>query len=112
MQDLPILLLMLSSLAGPVALAAEAKINITSPANDARLDAKAQNKIIYDAILNGQGDHIHVYVDGKQTALLRQIKGSHSLDLLTQGKHEICVKIVDRNHTPIGVERCIKVVAE
>lgn len=112
MQDLPILLLMLASLSGPVALAAESKINIASPANDAKLDAKAQNKIAYEFTLNGQGDHAHVYVDGKQTALLRQMKGSHNLDPLTQGKHEICLKIVDKNHTPVGVERCVKVVAE
>lgn len=112
MQDLPIILLMLTSLSGPAALAAEAKIDITSPANDSRLEAKAQNKIVYDVTLNGKGDHIHVYVDGKQTALLRQMKGSHNLDPLTQGKHEICIKMVDKNHTPVGVERCVKVVAE
>lgn len=112
MQDLPIILLMIASLSGPAALAAEAKVDITSPENFAKLDAGIQNKIDYDVTLGGKGDHIHVYVDGKQTALLRKMKGSFLLDPLTQDKHEICIKIVNKNHTPIGVERCVKVVAQ
>src|SRR3972149_5562759 len=75
MQDLPMLLLMLASLSGPAAMATEAKVDITLPADGAKLDAKAQNKIVYDVTLGGEGDHIHVYVDGKQVALLRQMKG-------------------------------------
>lgn len=112
MQDLPALLLILASLSGPAAHAAEAKIDIISPENFAKLDAKAQSKIDYDITLGGQGDHAHVYVDGKQTALLHQMKGSFMLGPLTQDKHEVCIKMVNKNHTPIGVERCIKVIAQ
>jgi hypothetical protein len=28
---------------------------------------------------------------------------------MAPGNHQICIKIVNKNHTPIGVERCIKV---
>ena len=112
MQDLPMLLLMLASLSGPAAMATEAKVDITLPADGAKLDAKAQNKIVYDVTLGGEGDHIHVYVDGKQVALLRQMKGSHNLEPLAHGSREICIKMVNKNHTPIGVERCVKVMAE
>src|SRR3989338_8105897 len=42
----------------------------------------------------------------------RQKKGSSTLDPLMPGMHEICAKMVNKNHTPIGVERCIKVTAE
>jgi hypothetical protein len=51
-------------------------------------------------------------VDGKEAALLRQMKGSYTMETLSMGNHEICIKIVNKNHTPIGVERCIKVDVE
>lgn len=112
MQDLPMLLLMLASLTGPAAMATEAKVDITSPVDGSMVEAKAQNKLVYDVTLGGSGDHIHVYVDDKQVALLRKMKGSYNLDPLTHGSREICIKMVNKNHTPIGVERCVKVMAE
>ena len=112
MRNLPMLVLILASLAASPAMAAEAKIDITSPADGSRLDAKAQSKLAYEVIMGGEGDHAHLYVDGKQVALLRQMKGSHTLDPLARGMHEICAKMVNKNHTPIGVERCIKVTSE
>ena len=112
MRNLSMLLLILTSLAAPPTLAAEAKIDITSPANGSRLEAKAPSNFTYEATMGGEGDHVHLYMDGKQVALLRQMKGSHTLDLMAPGMHEICARIVNKNHTPIGVERCIKVTAE
>ena len=112
MRNLIMLLLVLASFAAPPATAAEPKINIISPVDGAKLDVMEQNKLDYNITPGGGGDHIHVYTDGKETALLRQMKGSHMLESLAPGKHEICIKIVNKNHTPIGVERCIKVTAE
>ena len=112
MRNLSILLIILASLAALPALAAEAKIDISSPVEGAKLDAKAQNKLDYDVTLGDGGDHIHVYVDGKQVALLRRMKGSYTLDPMAKGTHEICIKMVNKNHTPIGVNRCIKATAE
>lgn len=112
MRNLSMLVLILASIAAPLAAAAESKIDISSPVDGARLDAKAQNKLDYNVTLGGDGDHIHVYVDGKQVALLRQMKGSYTLESLAQGNHEICIKIVNKNHTPIGVDRCVKVAAQ
>jgi hypothetical protein len=109
MHKLSMLVLVFASLAAPLATAAETKIEISSPVDGAKLDAMEQTKLDYNITLANDGDHIHVYVDGKQTALLRQLKGSHTLESLAQGNHEICIKIVNKNHTPIGVERCIKV---
>lgn len=106
------LVLILASIAAPLAAAAESKIDISSPVDGAMLDTKAQNKLDYNVTLGGDGDHIHVYVDGKQVALLRQMKGSHTLESLAQGNHEICIKIVNKNHTPTGVDRCVKVMAQ
>ncbi len=112
MRNLSMLVLILASIAAPLAAAAESKIDISSPVDGAKLDTKAQNKLDYNVTLGGDGDHIHVYVDGKQVALLRQMKGSHTLESLAQGNHEICIKIVNKNHTPIGVDRCVKVMAQ
>lgn len=92
--------------------AADASVKITSPADGAKLDAMAQNKLVYEAIPGPKGDHMHLYVDGKEAAILRQLKGSYALETLAPGKHDICVKVVNKGHTPIGVEQCIKVIAE
>ncbi len=92
-----------------IGLAANASVTITAPANGATLDAMAQNQVIYNVVPGANGDHVHLYVDNKEAAILRQLKGSHTLETLTPGKHDICIKIVNKGHTPIGVEQCIKV---
>ncbi len=112
MRNLSMLLFIFASIAAPLAAAAEAKIEISSPEDGAKLDAMEQNKLDYNVTLGSGADHIHVYVDGKEAALLRQMKGSFTMETLSPGKHEICIKLVNKNHTPIGVERCIKVEAQ
>ncbi len=109
MRNLSMLVFVISSIAAPLAMAAESKIDIISPADGAKLDAMEQSKIEYDVTLGRGADHIHIYVDGKESALLRQMKGSYTMETLAPGNHEICIKLVNKNHTPIGVERCIKV---
>ena len=89
--------------------AENASVRITAPADGARLDAMAQNQVIYDVMPGPKGDHVHLYVDRKEAAILRQLKGSHTLATLAPGPHDICVRVVDRGHTPIGVEQCVKV---
>ncbi len=89
-----------------------ASVKIVSPADGAKLDAMAQNAIAYEVNPGPNGDHIHLYVDGDETALLRKLKGSHTLDALTPGDHRICIKVVNKNHTPVGAEGCIKVTVQ
>jgi len=112
MRNLSMLVLVLISFAVPLAMAAGENIDIISPVDGARLDSKAENKMDYNVTLGAAGGHVHLYVDGEEAALLRQAKGSYTFDHLSQGKHEICLKIVNKNHTPIGVERCIKVTVQ
>jgi hypothetical protein len=112
MRNLSMLALILTSLAAPLAVAAESKIDISSPVDGAKLDGKAQNKLNYNITLGGDGDHIHVYVDGKQADVLHKMKGSYTLESMAQGNHEICIKIVNKNHTPVGVDRCVKVTVQ
>lgn len=87
-------------------------VKIVTPAEGAKLDAMAENRISYEVTPGERGDHTHLYVDGKEAAVLRQLKGSHALDTLTPGKRELCIKVVNKNHTPIGVEKCVKVTVE
>jgi hypothetical protein len=92
-----------------VSLAEDASVKITSPADGTKLDAMVQNKVAYEVMPGPKGDHVHIYVDSKEAAILRQLKGSYALATLSPGQHDICVKVVDKGHTPIGVEQCIKV---
>ena len=92
--------------------AVEAKVEITSPAEGARLDIKADNKVDYNITLGAEGSHAHIYVDDRRIGMLRKMQGSYSIDYLDPGKREICIKIVNSNHTPTGVGRCITVIAE
>lgn len=104
----PILGLMLFAYA-QVSAAQGASVKITAPARDAKIDAMDQAKVTYEVIPGPKGDHTHLYVDGKEVAILRQLKGTYQLAPLTPGPHDICVKVVNKAHTPIGVEACVKV---
>lgn len=108
----PLVVLFASASCIQSALAADASVTITSPANGAKLDRLTLNKINYEIIPGPQGDHVHLYIDGKETAVLRQLKGSYPLDPPAAGSHEICIKVVNKGHTPIGVQQCIKVMVE
>ena len=96
-------------LLAPVAMAAEGSVTIESPKDGAKLDAMAQNKLVYSVAPGPHGDHVHVYVDGKETGILRQLKGSYTLETLAAGAHDICIKVVNKAHTPTGVQHCVKV---
>ncbi len=84
-------------------------IVIFSPKDGARLDANAQIMLEYDITLNGEGDHAHLYVDDRRIAMLRKNKGNYMIFPLEPGIREICIKVVNNNHVPIGVSRCVKV---
>jgi len=96
----------------PLALADDASVVISSPADGVKLSRTAQSKVIYEVTPGPGGDHTHLYVDGKEKKVLRQLKGDHTLDPLEPGKHEICIKVVNKGHTPIGVQQCINVSVE
>lgn len=68
MRNLSMLLPILASLTSPLAVAAEAKIDVIHPADGSRLEANAESRLDYEVTLGGGGDHAHLYVDGKETA--------------------------------------------
>lgn len=88
---------------------AQGMVRITSPANGATLDAMDENKLVYEVKPGPRGDHVHLYVDNKEVAILRKLKGSYPLETLSPGQRRLCVKVVNKAHVPIGIEQCIQV---
>lgn len=93
-------------------VANDAAVTIISPTDGARLEAGTPNTISYDVIPGNRGDHTHLYVDEKQEGILRSLKGSYKLPPLSPGLHEICIRVVNKGHTPTGTEKCIQVNAQ
>jgi hypothetical protein len=96
-------------LAFPATVLAQGKVQITSPADGATLDAMDENKLVYAVDPGPRGDHVHVYVDGNEVGILRKLKGSYTLETLSSGKRDLCVKVVNKAHVPVGIEKCVQV---
>lgn len=94
---------------GPSMAASQGSVKIQSPANGATLDALDENRLVYEVEPGPRGDHVHVYVDNKEVGILRKLKGSYLLESMTAGKRNICVKVVNKAHVPIGIEQCVQV---
>jgi len=94
------------------ALAMEGAVTIVSPTDGARLDAMGDYRISYEVDPGPRGDHTHLYVDGREVAVLRRLKGDYALPTLAVGNREVCIKVVNKGHTPIGIEQCVKVTVE
>jgi hypothetical protein len=108
------LLLTAISLSLPT-LGAENKafINILAPADGAKFSVQGTNKLSYEAATGAsKGNHVHVYVDGKEVGTLHHLKGDYTFKKLALGTHKVCVKVANRAHVPIGVERCVQVAVE
>ena len=60
----------------PFVLADDASATISSPADGAKLSRTEQVKINYEVMPGPKGDHIHLYVDDKETVALRQLKAA------------------------------------
>jgi hypothetical protein len=90
----------------------EAYVKIAAPADGARVQRTKPITLVYEANPGPRGEHVHVYVDGKEVGILRQLEGNYALKRLTPGQRTVCVKVVNRAHVPIGVEQCIKLEVE
>ncbi|MCL5060745.1 MAG: hypothetical protein M1449_09855 [Candidatus Thermoplasmatota archaeon] len=96
-------------LAIPLTALGQGKALIRSPADGATLDAMDENRLAYEVNPGPRGDHAHLYVDNKEVAILRKLKGSYLLETLSSGKRSLCVKVVNKAHVPIGIGQCIQV---
>jgi hypothetical protein len=90
----------------------EASITIKTPHDGATLSAGQPVTLQYRIDPGPRGDHIHVYVDGREVAILRQLQGSYVVERLSPGPHELGIKIVNSAHVPIGVESSVSVEAK
>jgi hypothetical protein len=97
------------ALAVPATGFAQGKVVITSPRDGGTVDVLDAPRLAYEVEPGPRGDHVHLYVDDKEVAILRKLKGDYSLDSLSAGKRNLCVKVVNKAHVPIGVEQCIQV---
>jgi hypothetical protein len=107
-------------LTGPAYAAAEKKsmekseeksagtVNITSPVDGSKLPGSSA-KIVFDVTAAPKAEHVHVYVDGEEVGRMHELKGSYTVDKLAVGKHWLCIRVVDKGHTPIGAEKCVGV---
>lgn len=94
-------------------------VTISSPADKSKIPGPSTN-IVFDVVPAAAGsaipaaskaDHVHVYVDGERVAQLRGLKGSYAVDKLVTGKHWLCIRVVDKAETPVGLEKCVEVTA-
>lgn len=94
------------------AFAADGKITIASPADNAMVSAKTKVMVNYEAMLSSKGDHLHLYVDDKRIDVLRPMKGGTELGALPPGKHKICLTENTKSHAPTGLEACVNVTSQ
>ena len=87
-------------------------VTIFSPEDGAKLSVLEENLISYRVDPGPQGDHVHLYDNGREIAVIRHLEGSYSLGSVGMGAREVCIKVVNRAHVPIGIESCVNVVIE
>ena len=95
-------------------------VTISSPADKSKISGNG-TKIVFDVVpaaavaavpTASKADHVHVFVDGDKVATLRELRGSYTVDKqLIAGTHWLCVRVVDRAETPVGLEKCVTVLA-
>lgn len=110
MKNMCTVALLLASAGFASAAAAQTgSIKLLSPADGAMLEAVKPIALSYEVVPGPKVDHIHLYVDGKETAVLREAMGTHTVSPLPSGAHELCIKAVTRAHAPTGLALCHKV---
>jgi hypothetical protein len=91
------------------ALAQDGRVTILSPADGATLDPAGPQELTYEVDPGPRGHHVHIYVDDREIGIIRALKGSFLLKDLPAGDRNICIKVVNRAHTPVGIDGCVKV---
>lgn len=90
----------------------QASVDILAPQDGAVVSRSEPLALEYDVEPGPKGDHVHVYVDGREVAILRQLEGRYEVGRLRPGRHELAIKVVNRAHVPIGVESSVQVTVQ
>ena len=106
------LMLFVLALGSNMVFAEAGSVTIISPLQGATVSAMQPIKLEYKAMLSGEGDHLHLNVDGKRVSLEHALSGTITLDPLKAGKHRICLAENTKSHVPTGVEGCVDVVSK
>lgn len=96
-------------LAAAAAAGAEGHARIKAPAEGAVFERTSGIKLVYHVAPGPKGHHVHVHLDGTEHGILRRLRGVYGFPPLSPGRHELCVKVVNRAHVPIGVQECVNV---
>jgi hypothetical protein len=89
--------------------AEQGSVKISSPKNGAQIPRNQSVDLVYSVDPGPAGDHVHVYVDGEEVAMLRQLEGRYRVGPLQPGRHRLAIKVVNRGHVPIGIESSVMV---
>ena len=88
---------------------AEGHARIKAPVEGAVFEHGSEIKLVYDVAPGPKGHHVHVHLDGTEHGILRRLRGVYGFPPLSPGRHELCVKVVNRAHVPIGVQECVSI---
>ncbi len=92
-----------------LAFAAEGKVKIVYPENGASVGQSM--KLEFEAQPGSEGDHLHLYVDGKRVDVIHQLMGSTMVSL-TPGSHHVCLEVNTKAHVAVSPQTCIDVTAK
>ena len=73
----PLLFVCALGLSGAV-LAQDASVTISSPVDGAKVGTSEPVSVAYEVVPGPNGNHVHLYVDDSEIAVLRQLKGTTS----------------------------------
>ncbi len=94
------------------AFAVDGKVTISSPANGASVSQHDNVELSYEAVPGTDGDHLHLYLDGKRVDVIHSMMGKAKVGMLDPGKHHICLAVNTKGHVPTGAEACIDVTSK
>jgi hypothetical protein len=96
-----------------VALAADGgSVTISSPADGAVVTPDDDVELTYEATKGPNGDHLHLYLDGKRIDVIHAMKGKAEVGMLDPGKHHICLAVNTAAHIATGAEKCIDITSK
>lgn len=87
----------------------KASVEIISPKGGDVLSRNEDIIIRYKMTPSRKGDHVHFFLNGGNAGLSLDNKGWFNMTRVNPGKHKITIKIMRKNHSPIGVETSVHV---
>jgi hypothetical protein len=85
---------------------------ILSPPDGAKLKAEQVYAIEYEVKPEAKAEHVHLYIDGDETAIGHKLRGDFSFGPLRSGDHRICISPVNKAHTRTAAQSCITVTVQ